>query len=88
MIANAGETTALMMELGRQFAVEDDQARLALAHLEADGAGLDWSDGMLAHCGTVRPRCECIGRRGEDGAYESQMPLPFRDLLLGRGFSV
>ena len=103
MISNAGETTALMTELGeldlalddlgQLFAVEDDQARLALARLEADGAGLDRSDGMLAqcaltHCGTVRPRCECIGRRGEDGSDESQMPLPLRDFLPGRGFSV
>ena len=50
MIAHAGETTALMTELkeldlaldelGQLFAVEDDQARLALERLEEDGADL------------------------------------------------
>ena len=103
MIADAGETTALVTELGdldlalddlgQLFAVENDRARLALEGLEEDGADLHRLDGMLAqcaltHCGTVRPRCECIGRRGEDGAGESQMPLPLRDFLLGRRFSV
>ena len=87
MIANAGETTALMTELGeldlaldelgQLFAVENEQARLAVARLEEDGADLDRLDGMLAQCalahralahrGTVRPRCEWIGRRAKSG---------------------
>ena len=58
MIANAGETTALMVELGeldlaldelgQLFAVENDRTRLALERLEEDGADLDRLDGMLA----------------------------------------
>ena len=103
MIADAGETTALMTELGeldlaleelgQLFTVEDDRARQALARLEEDGVDLDRSDGMLAQCalaqrGTVRPRSECIGRCGEDGMDESQLPLPLRDSLPGWRFSV
>ncbi len=58
MIADAGETTALMTELGeldlaldelgQLFAVENDRARLALERLEEDGADLHRLDGMLA----------------------------------------
>ena len=58
MIADAGETTALITELGeldlaldklgQLFAVENDRARLALERLEEDGADLDRLDGMLA----------------------------------------
>ena len=58
MISNAGETTALMTELGeldlalddlgQLFAVENDRARLALEGLEEDGADLHRLDGMLA----------------------------------------
>ena len=58
MIADAGETTALMMELGeldlaldelgQLFAVENDWTRLALERLEEDGADLERLDGMLA----------------------------------------
>lgn len=58
MIADAGETTALMAELveldlaldglGRLFAIEDGRARLALERLEEDGADLHRLDGMLA----------------------------------------
>ena len=58
MIADAGETTVLMTELGeldlaldelgQQFAVENDQARLVLERLEEDGADLHRLDGMLA----------------------------------------
>ena len=58
MIADAGETTALMTELGdldlaldelgQLFAVENDRARLALERLEQDGADLERLDGMLA----------------------------------------
>ena len=58
MIVDAGETTALMTELGeldltldelgQLFAVENDRARLALERLEEDGADLHRLDGMLA----------------------------------------
>ena len=58
MIADAGETTARMTELGeldlalddlgQLFAVENDRARLALEGLEEDGADLHRLDGMLA----------------------------------------
>ena len=58
MIANAGETTALMTELGeldlaleelgQLFAVENEQARRALERLEEDGADLIRLDGMLS----------------------------------------
>ena len=58
MIADAGETTALMTELGeldlaldelgQLFAVENDRSRLALERLEEDGADLHRLDGMLA----------------------------------------
>ena len=94
-----GELDLALDELGQLFAVENDQSRLALGRLEEDGAGLDRSGGMLlaqralaqralAHRGTVRPRCECIGRRGADGVDESQLPLPLRDFLSGWGVSV
>ena len=58
MIADAGETKALMTELeeldlaldelGQLFAVENDRARLVLERLEEDGADLHRLDGMLA----------------------------------------
>ena len=58
MIADAGETAALMAaleeldldldELGRLFGVENDRARLALERLEGDSCEIDRLDGMLA----------------------------------------
>ena len=58
MIADAGETRALMTELGeldlaldelgQLFTVENDRARLVLERLEEDGADLHRLDGMLA----------------------------------------
>ena len=93
MMTELGELNLALDELGRRLAVEDDWARLALERLEGDGADLDRSDGMLAQCalahhGTVPARCERVGRRGEDGVDESQLPLPSRDCRPGWRFSV
>ena len=43
-----GELDLALDELGQLFAVENDQARLALERLEEDGADLHRLDGMLA----------------------------------------
>ena len=76
MIADAGETTALMTELGeldpaldelgQLFAVENDRARLALERLEEDGADLQRLDGMLAEWRDEVDVFDALGLHGDE----------------------